>query len=35
MEAVQEDVVGRLGATFGMLVFLSGLALLFVVNAPS
>jgi hypothetical protein len=36
VEAVREDTGGRrLAVTVGMLVFLVGLALLFVANAPS
>ena len=33
--AMYDDVSGRLAANAGMLVFLVGLALLFVANAPS
>jgi hypothetical protein len=35
VEAVQEEDGGRLAVSAGMLVFLMGLALLFVMNAPS
>ena len=35
IEAVREDAGGRLAVNAGMLVFLVGLALLFVANAPS
>ena len=35
VEAVREDAGRRLAVSAGMLVFLVGLALLFVANAPS
>jgi len=35
VDAVREDAGGRLAITIGMLVFLVGLALLFIANAPS
>jgi len=35
VEAVREDAGGRLAVSAGILVFLTGLALLFVANAPS
>jgi hypothetical protein len=35
IEAVRDDIGRRLAAETGMLVFLIGLALLFVANAPS
>ena len=35
LEAVREDAGGQLAVEAGMLVFLVGLALLFVANAPS
>jgi len=35
LEALREDAGGRLAVNAGMLVFLVGLALLFVVSAPS
>jgi hypothetical protein len=35
VEAVREDAGGRLAVSAGILVSLTGLALLFVANAPS
>ena len=35
VRTAREDADGRLAITIGMLVFLGGLALLFVANAPS